>query len=220
MFANDVKPSNLPLVCGRARLDLAEVSLLVERERSITFAGTPRYLAPEIWHGRRHARTDQYALAITYYQMRTGRFPWVGDTPADVMRQHLEGTPDLTALSEAEQEPLRRALARAPEDRFDSCAALLRELWRSAVKVGALMDDGGEPSLTAVADPSWLRWNDGTVVRLGRAIDQSGAFERMPILADALEDAGCDNAAILAHCRGPGPHVRGCWVVDLLLGKE
>jgi hypothetical protein len=45
------------------------------------------------------------------------------------------------------------------------------------------------------------------------------AFERLPILADALMDAGCDNADILAHCRGPGPHERGCWAVDLILGK-
>ncbi len=42
----------------------------------------------------------------------------------------------------------------------------------------------------------------------------------MPVLADALEDAGCADADILAHCRGHGPHVRGCWVVDLVLGKE
>ena len=41
----------------------------------------------------------------------------------------------------------------------------------------------------------------------------------LPILADALEDAGCADAAILAHCRGPGEHVRGCWVVDLLTGR-
>jgi hypothetical protein len=46
------------------------------------------------------------------------------------------------------------------------------------------------------------------------------AFDRMPILADALEDAGCDNADILQHCRQPGEHVRGCWVVDLVLGRE
>jgi hypothetical protein len=45
-------------------------------------------------------------------------------------------------------------------------------------------------------------------------------FSPMPILADALQDAGCDNADILDHCRGPGLHVRGCWVVDLVLGKE
>jgi hypothetical protein len=45
-------------------------------------------------------------------------------------------------------------------------------------------------------------------------------FAAMPILADALEEAGCDNPDILSHCRNPGVHVRGCWVVDLLLGKE
>ena len=44
-------------------------------------------------------------------------------------------------------------------------------------------------------------------------------FSPMPILADALQDAGCDSADILDHCRGSGPHVRGCWVVDLVLGK-
>ena len=66
----------------------------------------------------------------------------------------------------------------------------------------------------------WLRWNDGTLVRIAQAIYDNRAFDRLPILADALEDAGCDNADILAHCRGPGPHVRGCWVVDLLLGKS
>lgn len=57
------------------------------------------------------------------------------------------------------------------------------------------------------------------MVKLARAIYDERAFERMPILADALEDAGCHNPDILEHCRGPGPHVRGCWVVDILLEK-
>ena len=48
---------------------------------------------------------------------------------------------------------------------------------------------------------------------------ESRDFAAMPVLADALEEAGCDHADVLAHCRGPGPHVRGCWVVDLVLGK-
>lgn len=64
-----------------------------------------------------------------------------------------------------------------------------------------------------------LSWNENTVVRLAQRIYTDRAFDRLPILADALEDAGCDNADILAHCRGSGVHVRGCWVVDLLLGK-
>ena len=63
-------------------------------------------------------------------------------------------------------------------------------------------------------------WPTATVVALAETIYQEKAFDRMPILADALEDAGCTNQEILGHCRGPGPHVRGCWVVDLLLGKE
>jgi hypothetical protein len=59
-----------------------------------------------------------------------------------------------------------------------------------------------------------------TVNHLAQAIYTDRAFDRMPILADALEDAGCTNQDILEHCRGGGEHVRGCWVVDLLLAKE
>lgn len=70
------------------------------------------------------------------------------------------------------------------------------------------------------ADLSWLASNNGTVVKLAQAIYDERAFDRLPILADALEDAGCTNQDILAHCRGGGEHSRGCWVVDLLLGKE
>jgi hypothetical protein len=63
-------------------------------------------------------------------------------------------------------------------------------------------------------------WQSPTVRKLAESIYADRAFDRLPLLADALEDAGCTDADILAHCRGPGPHVRGCWVVDLLLGKQ
>jgi hypothetical protein len=66
------------------------------------------------------------------------------------------------------------------------------------------------------ADPSWLT---STVLALAEGIYQERAFDRMPILADALQDAGCDNEDILSHCRQPGEHVRGCWALDLVLGK-
>jgi hypothetical protein len=65
-----------------------------------------------------------------------------------------------------------------------------------------------------------LLWNDRCVVRIAQAIYEERAFDRLPILADALEDAGCDNADLLSHCRSGGEHVRGCWAVDLLLGKS
>lgn len=77
----------------------------------------------------------------------------------------------------------------------------------------------GNPFRPVAVDPSWLVWNTGTVPKLARGIYDDRAFDRMPVLRDALEEAGCTDADILNHCRGPGPHVRGCWVVDLLLGK-
>jgi hypothetical protein len=78
---------------------------------------------------------------------------------------------------------------------------------------------GPIPFRPVPADTSWLQWKDGTVVKVAQAVYEDRAFDRLPILADALEDVGCTDADILTHCRGPGPHVRGCWVVDLLLGK-
>ena len=64
-----------------------------------------------------------------------------------------------------------------------------------------------------------LRWNGGTLTGLARTIYEGRRFAELPILADALEDAGCDDDDLLAHCRGGGEHVRGCWVLDHLLGK-
>jgi hypothetical protein len=75
----------------------------------------------------------------------------------------------------------------------------------------------GNPFRRTSVDP---RARTGTVVSLAHSIYEARAFDRLPILADALEEAGCTDAEILTHCRGPGPHVRGCWVVDLILGKS
>jgi hypothetical protein len=88
-----------------------------------------------------------------------------------------------------------------------------------AIPCHLLRDVFGNPFRPAVMKREWVAANDRSVEAVARAIYQDRAFNRMPILADALEDAGCDDAVILAHCRGPGPHVRGCWVVDLILGK-
>jgi hypothetical protein len=75
----------------------------------------------------------------------------------------------------------------------------------------------GDPLRPISVHSSWL---SSTIVALAQAIYDDRAFKRLPVLADALEEAGCTDAEILRHCRGPGPHVRGCWVVDLVLGKE
>jgi hypothetical protein len=69
-------------------------------------------------------------------------------------------------------------------------------------------------------DPAWLAWHDGLVAAVAGAMYQEGRFADMPVLADALEDAGCADQQLLTHCRSGGLHVRGCWAVELLLGKR
>ncbi len=85
------------------------------------------------------------------------------------------------------------------------------------VKAALLKDIFGNPFHPVEIDP---RWRSSTVIDLARTIYEESVWERMPILADALMDAGCDSEDILSHCHHKGPHVRGCWVVDLLLGKR
>jgi hypothetical protein len=75
----------------------------------------------------------------------------------------------------------------------------------------------GNPFRPATINRSWLT---STVIALAQQMYDTRDFSAMPILADALQDANCDNLQILEHCRGPGPHCRGCWVVDACLSKE
>jgi hypothetical protein len=83
-----------------------------------------------------------------------------------------------------------------------------------------LRDIFGNPFRPVAVGPAWLTWNNGLVRSLARTMSDGGDFRGMPVLADALEEAGCASEDILHHCRRPGEHMRGCWVVDLLLGKE
>jgi hypothetical protein len=83
--------------------------------------------------------------------------------------------------------------------------------------LGLFRDIVGNPFRPVAFDP---HWRSETAVALAAGIYAERAFDRLPILADALEEAGCDHPDVLAHCRGPGPHARGCWVVDLVLGKS
>ncbi|MBP3957608.1 hypothetical protein J8F10_20355 [Gemmata sp. G18] len=74
----------------------------------------------------------------------------------------------------------------------------------------------GNPFCPIALSPDW---RTGTTISLAQQMYDSRDFSAMPILADALQDAGCDNTDILDHCRSDGPHIRGCWVVDAILGK-
>jgi hypothetical protein len=86
------------------------------------------------------------------------------------------------------------------------------------LRLSALLRDiFGNPFRPTAFSPAW---RTDTALALARRMYDSSDFSAMPILADALQDAGCDNTDVLDHCRNPGEHVRGCWVVDLVLGKE
>jgi hypothetical protein len=87
----------------------------------------------------------------------------------------------------------------------------------SAFQVTLVRDIYGNPFRPPPFDS---RWRTGDVIGLARGINEDRAYDRLPLLCDALMDAGCDAEDILAHCRSEGPHVRGCWLVDLVLAKE
>lgn len=88
-------------------------------------------------------------------------------------------------------------------------------------KLNLLRDIFGNPFRPPPPFPPSVRtWNNGAVVKMATVIYDERAWDRLPILADALADAGCDDAALLGHLRGPEPHVLGCWAVDLLLGRS
>jgi hypothetical protein len=89
-----------------------------------------------------------------------------------------------------------------------------------AAQSALLRDIVGNPYRRVEVDPAWLQWNESTVRKVAEAIYEDTAFSELPVLADALEDAGCGEAILLEHCRSAGPHVRGCWAVDLLLAKR
>lgn len=86
-----------------------------------------------------------------------------------------------------------------------------------AAQADLIRDIFGNPFSPAPIEPSWLT---PAVVDMAQGIYADRAFARLPLLADALQAAGCENATILTHCRTTGPHVRGCWAVDLVTGRE
>jgi hypothetical protein len=127
----------------------------------------------------------------------------------------------LGKLDEAAREI--EALAARFHDRQNACRA---EWWVVRLHLTGLRVSGGK----VLRELECLRkkpqrlfdsnWVTPTVKQLAAGISQERAFERMPILGDALEDAGCSDQEVLQHCRSGGEHVQGCWVVDLILAKE
>lgn len=165
-----------------------------------------------------------------------------GLEPLDVLRSAMENARGVAEQEEDTGEPTPATAAwliarEPPSDATQTCGIISVLLDREAMKNQTDWWTGHETEgeeeaghqsrlLRSIFGPRPFRpiscdsaWLTSTVKHLAESIYQERAFDRLPILSDALEDAGCGNADILNHCRQPGDHVRGCWVVDLLLGK-
>lgn len=123
-------------------------------------------------------------------------------------------SPQMTSATEVVALNAGRAVA---ESGSSDCSRLAYEQANQSILA---RDIFGNPFKQVSINSFWTISNDGTVAKLAQVIYNDRRFEDMPILADALIDAGCHDEEILNHCRGEGPHARGCWVLDLLLGKE
>ena len=142
--------------------------------------------------------------------------PWAGRGFVENLRPEI-----IRIAGELSHEMTSRLLRQMDAEKIEACGkaaavGINGEIEHASAMIHTLRF--GNPFRHEALDRTWLT---STVIALAACIDSERAFDRMPILADALQDAGCDNVVLLAHCRDTKrQHVRGCWVVDLLLGKS
>jgi hypothetical protein len=155
---------------------------------------------------RELARARAYALTVA------GGAAWAAYWAANVKA----AGPRWNAFAAAAAAPAKKAAEQTQKGAtWDSVHA---ESVRDQVEL--IREVIGNPFRSCWLAPAWLAWEGGLVVQLAEMIYEEQAFERMPILGDALEEAGCTDEEILDHCRRGGHHVRGCWALDLVLGRE
>jgi serine/threonine protein kinase len=126
----DVKPSNLMLFGDTVKAaDFGLAALMASPTMARCPCGTPAYAAPEVFRGRLSRNSDQFALAVTYCELRTGRLPFA-DPPRTFRPDYFYPRPDLSALAPKERPVVARALAAAPEERWSSCGEFIDQLAR------------------------------------------------------------------------------------------
>jgi hypothetical protein len=142
----DIKPKNLLHMQGHAKvadfgIARAQINAL---DHTMNVGGTPAYMPPEMWHGNISVHSDQYSLALTWYEMRTGRRAICGKNQMEIAHQHLmQKQPDVSGVPPAERQVLLRALAKDPDQRFPSCAAFVQALAKTIAPPKPVVSDGG-----------------------------------------------------------------------------
>jgi formylglycine-generating enzyme required for sulfatase activity/serine/threonine protein kinase len=152
----DVKPQNLMLVGGAVKVaDFGLVKVLEHTSTQASARMTPAYTAPEVIENRLTRWSDQYSLAASYCMLRGGRMLFAGDAMQQ-MYGHLQKEPDLSMLPESERPVVARALAKAPGQRWPSCAAFVEALAGAVRGLPATEDSADSPTLpTRVTPESW-----------------------------------------------------------------
>jgi formylglycine-generating enzyme required for sulfatase activity/serine/threonine protein kinase len=129
----DIKPHNIFLVGDSVRLaDFGLAKVLHASKRSHTGSMSVDYVPPEVPKGQVTRWSDQYSLAATYLHLRTGKLPFEGDSPVQILYAHMHTPPDLSGLPDEERPVVARALAKRPEDRWPTCRAFAHALTVSA----------------------------------------------------------------------------------------
>lgn len=166
----------------------------------------PQAMLDSVWERTSHRKTELYTSGS--YRLVWGQLDKRTRDLIDVRERYFDGLATEaqldSALKVADEVPHQRSL----------------DAWNSIPpqhQVELLRDMFGNPFCPESVHPACLTTR---VKSLAKAIYDERRFADMPVLADALQEAGCDAEGILSHCRRPGEHFRGCWVIDLLLGSE
>ncbi|HXG11429.1 MAG TPA: tubulin-like doman-containing protein [Gemmataceae bacterium] len=159
----DIKPQNLFLVHNHVKIaDFGLVKDLEGRSTAVTGGVTPVYAAPETFDGWVSRFSDQYSLAIVFMELLTGQRPFPGNNIRQLVVQHMQGKPDLSALPPEDRPVIERALAKNPDDRYPTCRALVEGLW------AATLNRKGQPETREVLKPTEDLDSDGPLTTPNR----------------------------------------------------
>lgn len=186
----DVKPDNIMLANDTVKLTDFGLAKVLETENisaeikqdSVGF--TFHYAAPEVLRGKVTKWSDQYSLAITYFQLRTGQLPYGPDCSAyDQMMRQLEGQLDLSVLLKAERQVVAKATSVIPEERYESCQAFVNALMKAVPATGELLidadDEMDEPAVhKPLAAPGYSARHQDPVTELQPATPRHGPVQK------------------------------------------
>jgi serine/threonine protein kinase len=196
----DIKPQNIMLVGDAVQVCDFGLARSLSDVRSTSVAASIAYGAPELfWENKPTHATDQYSLAITYYELRTGHLPFGPDSAAiEVMQAHRDGKLDLHYLNDAERAVIKRATEPSPSARFERTIDMVRALQRAAH--GSAQPFDGQPRVTSVGMRS-------SFVQAGREIVPGFTLQEHLFHPDARTDVWSASA--------PGGKAQAVWLYDL-----